>query len=130
MKHTDLKLVAMKAAELSARPSTMLPASAAKRSGPTTPICTSAYNQLVSQCQGHSSRAQVATRHHATYNAILIGFFFASVEALHVSAHLQALSQDYDHCTSSLPVEAGPPSRGRQLYKGQSQGTFVKLFQA
>ncbi|DBA76796.1 TPA: hypothetical protein ACH3X2_008819 [Trebouxia sp. C0005] len=62
----------MKAAELSARPSTMLPASAAKRSGPTTPICTSAYNQLVSQCQGHSSRAQVATRHHDQHHAVIL----------------------------------------------------------
>ncbi|DBA80171.1 TPA: hypothetical protein ACH3X2_007639 [Trebouxia sp. C0005] len=47
----------------------MLPATAAKRSGSTTPICTSAYNQLVSQCQGHSSRAQVAARHRCEGNA-------------------------------------------------------------
>ncbi len=52
--------VAAKAAELPARLSTMLPVTAAKWSGPAPPVC----NQLVSQCQGHRSWAQVAGRCH------------------------------------------------------------------
>ncbi len=61
--------VATKSAELPASPSTMLPATAARWSGPTPPVC----NQLVSQRQGHTSGAQVAGRCHCERN--VLGFF-------------------------------------------------------
>ncbi|DBB16553.1 TPA: hypothetical protein ACH3X3_014815 [Trebouxia sp. C0006] len=48
----------------------MLPATAAKWSGPTSPVCTSACNQLVSQRQRHRSRAEVAALCHCERNIL------------------------------------------------------------
>jgi len=103
--------VITKAAESSARPSTMLPATAAKWLGPTSTVCTSASNQLVSQ--RHSSRAEVAARCHCVRN--VLGFLGIRPAAKR-SRQLQSIISSAADSKTALDGELTIRVASRSLY--------------
>ena len=97
--------VATKAVELSARPSTMLPATAAKWSGPTSPICTSACSQLGSQRQGHRSRAQVTSLCHCERKVLgLLGVRPAAKTSRQLQSVISAAADSKTALDSEFPI--------------------------
>ena len=94
--------VATKAADFSARPSAMLPATAAKWSGPTSSV---ACNQLVSQPQAHRSRAQVAARCYCERNVLgLLGVRPAAKTSRQLQSVIRAAAESKTALDSEFPI--------------------------